>query len=80
MSKLQPYGKARAENKREIQRILDAQGKNFVDVAKAAGVTAQAVSATMNGFKHSSRVLDTLRGFGIPEKLLCDPRQISRVV
>ena len=60
---------------REIQRLLDAKGKNFVDVAAAAGVTPQTVSATMNGFRHSPRVLDALRFFGIPERLLFDPRR-----
>ena len=72
MSKLQPYGRGRADSKREIQRLLDAKGKNFV---AAAGVTPQTVSATMNGFRHSPRVLDALRFFGIPERLLFDPRR-----
>lgn len=75
MSKLQPYGRGRADSKREIQRLLDAKGKNFVDVAEMAGVTPQTVSATMNGFRHSPRVLDALRLFGIPERLLFDPRR-----
>lgn len=34
MSKLQPYGRERADSKREIQRLLDYKGKNFVDVAE----------------------------------------------
>ena len=79
MSKLQPYGRGRADSKREIQRLLDAKGKNFVDVAAAAGVTPQTVSATMNGFRHSPRVLEALRTFGVPERLLFDPRRASRV-
>lgn len=74
MSKLQPYGRGRADSKREIQRILDNQGKNFVDVAEMAGVSPQTVSATMNGFRHSPRVLNALRTFGVPERLLFDPR------
>lgn len=75
MSKLQPYGRGRADSKREIQRLLDGKGKNFSDVAEVAGVTPQTVSATMNGFRHSPRVLDALRSFGIPERLLFDPRR-----
>ena len=75
MSKLQPYGRGRADSKREIQRILDNQGKNFVDVAEMAGVSPQTVSATMNGFRHSPRVLNALRTFGVPERLLFDPRR-----
>ena len=75
MSKLQPYGRGRADSKRDIQRILDGKGKNFVDVAVTAGVTPQTVSATMNGFRHSPKVLDALRELGVPEKLLFDPRR-----
>lgn len=79
MSKLQPYGRGRANSKREIQRILDNKGKNFADVAEVAGVTPQTVSATMNGFRHSPRVLDALRFFGIPERLLHDPRRVENM-
>lgn len=74
MSKLQAYGRGRADSKRDIQRILDGKGKNFVDVAEVAGVSPQTVSATMNGFRHSPRVLAALRAFGVPERLLFDPR------
>ncbi|MEE0406689.1 MAG: helix-turn-helix transcriptional regulator [Desulfovibrio sp.] len=80
MSKLQPYGRKRADAKREIQRLLDNKGKNFVDVAEMAGVTRQTVSATMNGYRHSPRVLDALRFFGIPERLLFDPRKTAKAV
>ena len=79
MSKLQPYCQARADAKRDIQRILDNKGKNFGDVARLAGVSHQTVSATLNGFRHSPRVLDALRSLGIPEKLLFDPRNTSSV-
>ena len=75
MSKLQPYGRRRADSKREIQRILDSKGKNFVDVAVVAGVTRQTVSATMNGYRHNPRVLNALRTLGVPERLLFDPRR-----
>lgn len=75
MSKFQPYGLARAQAKRNIQRLLDGMGKNFVDVATKAGVSPQTVSATMNGFRHSPKVLDALRALGVPEKYLYDPRR-----
>lgn len=78
MSKLQPYGQGRADAKREIQRILDNKGKNFVDVAVLAGVSKQSVSRTMNGFCHSPRVLDALRSLGIPERFLFDPRRATK--
>lgn len=80
MGKLQPYSQGRADSKREIQRLLDNNGKNFIDVAILAGVSKQTVSATMNGYRHSPRVLNALRILGIPEELLFDPRYSSRVV
>lgn len=79
MSKLQPFGQGRANSKREIQHILDNKGKNFVDVAQMAGVSKQTVSATVNGFRHSPKVLEALRVIGIPEQLLFDPRKSSNV-
>lgn len=79
MSKLQPYGQGRANSKREIQHLLDKKGKNFVDVAELAGVSKQTVSATVNGYRHSPRVLDALRSVGIPEKLLFDPRRTPQI-
>lgn len=75
MSKWQSYGLSRAQAKRDIQRFLDGMGKNFVDVATRAGVTPQTVSATMNGFRHSPKVLDALRSLGVPETYLFDPRR-----
>ena len=80
MSKLLLYGHSRASSKREIQRMLDSKGMNFIDVATLAGVSKQTVSNTMNGFRHSPRVLDALRDLGIPETLLYDPRKVSEVV
>lgn len=80
MSKLQPYGKGRAESKRDIQRVLDTQGKNYADVAIVAGVTIQTVSATLNGHCHSQKVLEALRSFGVPEAMLFDPRRTARTV
>lgn len=77
MSKFSPYSQGRAEAKREIQKLLDSQGKNFVDVAALAGVCKQTVSATLNGHRHSPQVLQALRALGIPEKYLFDPRHSS---
>lgn len=74
MSKLQLYGLSRAQAKRDIQRCLDGMGKNFADVATEAGVSPQTVSATMNGFRHSPKVLNALRSLGVPERYLFDPR------
>ena len=79
MSKLVIYGHGRASSKREIQRVLDSKGKNFVDVAQMAGVSRQTVSNTMNGYRHCSRVLDVLRNLGVSEDLLFDPRHSKAV-
>lgn len=73
MSRL--HGMLRAQCKREIQQVLDSKGKTFADIARMAGVSRQAVSATVNGFYHSLRVLNAFRQMGVPEELLHDPRQ-----
>ena len=78
MRMFEAYARERADSKREIPRLLDYKGKNFADVAEVAGVTPQTVSATMNGYRHSPRVLNALRTFGIPEQLLHDPRRMER--
>ena len=68
----------RVRNKRRIQTYLDEAGLSQTSFAELAGVTPQAVSATMNGKNDSDTVLDALRRIGVPEKLLCDPRRGAR--
>ena len=75
MSWMNKYGQKRAKNKRLIQQHLDDAELNGPKIAEKAGVTRQAVSATINGHLHSERVLDELRKAGVPERLLCDPRK-----
>jgi transcriptional regulator with XRE-family HTH domain len=69
------YGQKRAQNKRLIQKHLDDAGLDGPRVAERAGVSRQAVSATLNGHIHSEAVLAELRKAGVPEKLLFDPRK-----
>lgn len=78
MSWMNKYGQKRAKNKRLIQQHLDEAGLNGPMIAEKAGVSRQAVSATLNGHMHSEKVLGELRNAGVPEKLLCDPRKQQR--
>ena len=75
MSKFQVYGQKRAANKRLIQRAMDDAGLDGVGLAEKAGVTKQAVSATLNGHIHSKKVLNALRNIGVEESLLFDPHK-----
>ena len=73
MSKYQVYGQKRAAQKRLIQRAMDDAHIDGVGLAQKAGVTKQAVSATLNGHIHSKKVLKALRDIGVKEALLFDP-------
>lgn len=75
MSWMKAYGDKRASNKRLIQKQLDAAGLNGRKIAERAGVSRQAVSATLNGHIHSPKVLNALRDVGVSDRLLFDPRQ-----
>lgn len=75
MSKFQVYGQKRAAHKRLIQRAMDDAGLDGVGLAERAGVTKQAVSATLNGHIHSKKVLNALRNIGVEESLLFDPHK-----
>lgn len=79
MSKLLVYRQKRAKVKRLIQQQLDGLEKDLNDVAVAASVTRQAVSATLNGYNNSARVLNALRQIGISEKYLFDPNRTKKV-
>ena len=75
MSWMTVYGIKRAKNKRRIQAYLDDAGLNQAKIAARVGMSEQLVSATISGQKHSPTVLGELRKAGVPEHLLCDPRQ-----
>ncbi|WP_418169299.1 hypothetical protein [Akkermansia sp.] len=47
------------------------------ELGRRIGVTAELVSATVRGKKHSPRVLDALRREGVPDWYLFDPRYAS---
>lgn len=57
-----------------IYEHLKRRGMSASTVACDLGMTPQAVSQTINGRRHSARVLDALRAAGVPEKYLFDPR------
>lgn len=75
MSWMCNYGFKRAQKKRAIQQQLDEASLNQSKLAVIAGVSRQSVSQTLNGAIHSQKVLNALRGIGVPESLLFDPRK-----
>ncbi|WP_446424057.1 helix-turn-helix domain-containing protein [Mailhella sp.] len=60
-------------NRYKIRAILDDHGLSMSELARRIGVTAEAVSATIRGKRHSPKVLDALRSLGVPEKFLNTP-------
>lgn len=67
-------GLERAKKRRRIQEVLDAQGMNFMGLARYAHVSHTAVYKTVSGQIHSPRVLQALRELGVPECYLFDPK------
>lgn len=47
-------------------------------LAEEIGVSVESVSATIRGRMHSPKVLGALRGRGVPEKYLFDPRKCGK--
>lgn len=62
-----------------IYEHLKRQGSSASSIASSLNMTPQAVSQTINGKRHSARVLDALREAGVPEKYLFDPRLVRTV-
>ena len=60
----------RRANRRLIQMRLDAVGLTQTELARRLGLTPQAVNNTLIGAKPSPRVLDALRGLGVPDEYL----------
>ena len=77
MSKFLVCGQKRAKFRRLIQKHLDESGKSQTDIAVLAGVSRQAVSATLLGRLHSPKILNALRLIGVPEKYLFDPHRTN---
>ncbi len=67
-------GCRRYQTHRRIRAVLVEHGLSMAELARRIGVSAEAVSATVRGKRHSPRVLDALRAVGVPEKYLFDPR------
>ena len=68
-------GRQRYEVRYVIRASLDARGLSMAELGRRIGVTAEAVSATVLGKRHSPRVLEALRREGVPEESLFDPRK-----
>ncbi len=73
-------GYQRFQYRHIIRAYLLEQGLSMRQFAKNIGVSAQAVSATVLGQKHCPQVLDALKGIGIAENYVFDPRQKTKVV
>ncbi len=66
-------GRLRHEARYLIRAVLVERGLSMAELGRRIGVTAEAVSATIRGKRHSPRVLEALREEGVPERYLFDP-------
>jgi len=73
-------GRRRYQCRYQIRAVLDDRELSMAELGRRIGVSAEAVSATVRGKRHSPKVLDALRGKGVPEKYLFDPRSKQRKV
>ena len=57
-----------------LRAVLVERGLSMSELGRRIGVTAELVSATVRGKRHSPKVLDALRREGVPEQYLFDPQ------
>lgn len=67
-------GHLRYEARYAIRAVLVERGLSMSELGRRIGVTAELVSATVRGKRHSPKVLDALRREGVPEQYLFDPQ------
>lgn len=67
-------GRRRYQFRYLIRAILDEHELSMAELGRRIGVSAEAVSATVRGKRHSPTVLNALRREGVPEDYLFDPR------
>jgi hypothetical protein len=72
-------GAARAAIRHIIGAEMMLRGYNGTRLAKEVGCSTGLVSSVLTGHKHSPLVLDGLRGIGVPEHYLYDPRAARAV-
>ena len=82
MTKLPPtfrrnLGIQRAEVAHLIRHEMNKRGYSGKTLAEELKITPAAVSRTITGLIHSTRVLDALQRIGVPKKLLFDPRNAT---
>lgn len=70
----QECGRRRYLCRYRIRAVLVEQGISMAGLGRRLGVTAEIVSATVLGKKHSPKVLNALREIGVAERYLFDPR------
>lgn len=71
-------GEQRCFYSMRIHEALRRNGRTATVIAYELKVSLSAVSATILGKNHSTRILDALRDAGVPEKYLFDPRYPER--
>lgn len=71
------FGEQRCFWSMRIHEALRRNGRSAAVIAYELGISQAAVSATILGKNHSTRVLDALRSAGVPEKYLFDPRRVE---
>ena len=82
MTKLPPafrrtLGIQRAEVAHLIRHEMNKRGYSGKTLAQELKITPAAVSRTITGLIHSTKVLDALQRIGVPKKLLFDPRTVK---
>ena len=70
-------GPGRHRKPYRIREYLDTKGMNMADIARALGVSIQAVSATVRGSRNHRKVLAALRDLGCPLDALSLPEDMK---
>ena len=71
-------GTRRCRYRFRFREVLELNGHTLSSLADELGVSAPAVSRTIRGKLHSTKVLDWFKDKGLSEKYLCDPRTAER--
>ena len=71
-------GTRRCKYRFRFREILEMNGYSCEELAAELGMSGAAVTRTIRGTLHSSKVLDWFKSKGLSEKYLCDPRTARR--
>ena len=70
-------GARRKANRNQIRAALLHNNTSETQIAKILGITSQAVSRAISGHVHTPAILAALRGAGVPDQFLFDPRKVG---